>query len=226
MGRGILHSTFRMNADESRALRSIRLTNPGVIAVIRASSAGSVPRLCEALVEGGVLALEVTTSTPDFADAIRAAKAALGDRAIVGAGTILSAEDCHAALDAGAEFIVSPVLRPALVSIAHAAGCPVMLGAYTPTEAQAAHEAGSDFVKLFPADALGVGHIRALRAPLPHLRIVPTGGVTVANAGEFRRVGCAAIGVGGSLVKAELTAAQDWPALSRLAAEFVHAWRG
>lgn len=214
-----------MNADLLRELRAARLTDPGLIAVIRAPSAEVVAPLGEALVAGGITALEVTTSTPDFADAIRATKARLGDRALVGAGTILNAGDFMEALAAGAEFFVSPVLRPELVPLSRQAGCLLMLGAYTPTEAQAAHEAGADFVKLFPADTLGPGYIRSLLAPLPHLRLVPTGGVTVANAGEFRKAGCVAAGIGSHLLKRELIAKQDWPALIRLAAEFVAAWR-
>ncbi|HTH48283.1 MAG TPA: bifunctional 4-hydroxy-2-oxoglutarate aldolase/2-dehydro-3-deoxy-phosphogluconate aldolase [Candidatus Limnocylindria bacterium] len=215
-----------MNADQLRALRAARLTDAGLIAVIRAPSAGVVPTLGAALVAGGITSLEVTTSTPDFAEAIRATKLFLGETALVGAGTILNAGDLRAALAGGAEFIVSPVLRPELVPPSHQAGCPILLGAYTPTEAQAACEAGADFVKLFPADTLGPGFIRALLAPLPHLRLVPTGGVTVANAAEFRKAGCVAVGLGGHLLKRELIQAQDWPALTRLAAEFVAAWQG
>lgn len=214
-----------MNPDLLRERRAARLTDPGLIAVIRAPSAGVVPSLAEALVAGGITALEITTSTPEFAEAIRDTRALLGDRAMVGTGTILNAGDFLEALAAGAEFFVSPVLRPELVPLSRQAGCPIMLGAYTPTEAQAAHEAGADFVKLFPADTLGPGFIRALLAPLPHLRLVPTGGVTVANAAEFRQAGCVAVGVGGNLLKRELIQAQDWPALTRLAAEFVAAWR-
>jgi 2-dehydro-3-deoxyphosphogluconate aldolase/(4S)-4-hydroxy-2-oxoglutarate aldolase len=98
-----------------------------------------------------------------------------------------------------------------------------MLGAYTPTEAQAVHEAGADFVKIFPADTLGPGYIKALRAPLPHLRIVPTGGVEVNNAADFLKAGCVALGVGGSLVSANILQQADWPALTRRAGAFVAA---
>jgi 2-dehydro-3-deoxyphosphogluconate aldolase/(4S)-4-hydroxy-2-oxoglutarate aldolase len=108
-----------------------------------------------------------------------------------------------------------------LVPVAHAAERPIMLGAYTPTEAQLAHEAGSDFVKLFPADGLGPAYIKNLRAPLPHLRIVPTGGVDLDTMSGFLEAGAVALGVGSSLVKKELIARADWPALTKLAAEFV-----
>jgi 2-dehydro-3-deoxyphosphogluconate aldolase/(4S)-4-hydroxy-2-oxoglutarate aldolase len=100
-----------------------------------------------------------------------------------------------------------------------------MLGSYTPTEAQCAHEAGSDFIKIFPADTLGPGYIKALRAPLPHLRIVPTGGVDVHNVADFLKAGCAALGVGGSLVSAKILQESDWAGLMRKAAEFVSAAR-
>ena len=212
------------SADIRRAGAAIRLTEPGVIAVIRAPSAGVVVPLAAALVAGGVTALEITTSTPDYAAAIRAARSALGPRALVGAGTIMDAQAAETALAAGAEFIISPVFRPELVPLAHGAGCPVLLGAYTPTEAQRVHDSGADFVKLFPADALGPGYFRALRTPLPHLRLVPTGGVDVTNAAEFRRAGCVAIGVGGSLIRPEWVRDDDWPALTRAAAALVQTW--
>jgi len=146
---------------------------------------------------------------------------AFGSRALVGAGTVLDAKSCGAAIDAGAEFIVSPITRAEIVTAAHAADRPVMLGAYTPTEAQAAHEAGADFIKLFPADKLGPAYVKALRAPLPHLKIVPTGGVDLNTAPDFLRAGCVALGVGGSLLTPEILRQEDWPALSRLAAEYV-----
>jgi 2-dehydro-3-deoxyphosphogluconate aldolase/(4S)-4-hydroxy-2-oxoglutarate aldolase len=100
-----------------------------------------------------------------------------------------------------------------------------MLGAYTPTEAQLAHEAGADFIKIFPADTLGPGYIKALRAPLPHLKIVPTGGVDVHNVGDFFKAGCVAVGVGGSLASAKMLQEADWAGLTRLAGEFVEAAR-
>ena len=109
--------------------------------------------------------------------------------------------------------------------MAHAAGKPVMLGAYTPTEAQAVHESGADFVKIFPAETLGPGYIKALRAPLPHLRIVPTGGLELSNVADFLKAGCVALGVGGSLVSTAILQQADWPELTRRAAAFVAAAR-
>jgi 2-dehydro-3-deoxyphosphogluconate aldolase/(4S)-4-hydroxy-2-oxoglutarate aldolase len=149
----------------------------------------------------------------------------LGPRALVGVGTVLDAATCRAATDAGARFVVSPICRAELVTAAHAAGCPVMLGAYTPTEAQLAHEAGADFIKIFPADGLGPAYIKALRAPLPHLRIVPTGGVDLETVGPFLKAGCAALGVGSSLVSAQILREKNWAELTRLAQAFVAAVR-
>lgn len=199
------------------------LTNPGLIAVVRARSAAQVPPLAEALIAGGIIAIEVTMTTPDAFAAIRETTRVVGSRGVTGVGTVLDAATCRAALAAGAEFVVSPIMRPELVGIAHAAGRPVMLGAYTPTEAQLAHEAGADFVKIFPADALGPNYIKALRAPLPHLRIVPTGGVDLNTAGEFLKAGCVALGAGSSLITKDILARDDWPALTALARQFVAA---
>src|ERR1022692_3116295 len=201
------------------------LTDPGIIAVVRAQQAAQVLPLSEALIAGGVRVIEITMTTPNALAAIREAREKLGERALIGVGTVLDMDTCRAAIKAGAEFVVTPICRTELVAIAHAADCPVMLGAYTPTEAQLAHEAGADFIKLFPADTLGVGYIKALRAPLPYLRIVPTGGVDVPNVAEFLKAGCAALGVGSSLVSAKILQDADWPDLTRRATAFVSAAR-
>jgi 2-dehydro-3-deoxyphosphogluconate aldolase / (4S)-4-hydroxy-2-oxoglutarate aldolase len=201
------------------------LADPGIIAVVRAQRADQVIPLSQALIEGGVVAVEITMTTPNAIAAIQQARELVGDRALIGVGTVLDAETCRAALAAGAEFVVTPICRTALVAIAHAADRPIMIGAYTPTEAQLAHEAGADFIKIFPADTLGPGYMRGIRAPLPHLRIVPTGGVDVENVGAFLKAGCAALGVGSSLVSAKILQDADWAGLTRKAAEFVEAAR-
>lgn len=201
------------------------LTNPGVIAVVRARRANQALPIAEALLAGGLTAVEITLSTPNAIAAIREASAKIGERALIGVGTILKPYDCQAALDAGAQFVVCPICRTELVPLAHTANKPIMLGAYTPTEAQHAHEAGADFVKLFPADQLGPAYIRALRAPLPHLKFVPTGGVDLKTIGAFFEAGCAAVGAGSSLITKEILERDDWAALTRRAAEFVKAAR-
>jgi len=197
------------------------LTNPGIIAVVRAQKQEQVLPLSEALIAGGVIAIEITMTTPNAIAAIRDASQKLGSRALIGVGTVLDGDTCRAAIAAGAEFVVTPVCRPEFVPIALAAGKPIMLGAYTPTEAQLAHEAGADFIKIFPADTLGAGYIKSLRAPLPHLKIVPTGGVDAANVGDWFKAGCAAVGAGSSLVSAKILQDAAWPELTKKAAEFV-----
>jgi 2-dehydro-3-deoxyphosphogluconate aldolase/(4S)-4-hydroxy-2-oxoglutarate aldolase len=200
-----------------------QLLNPGVIAVVRAKRADQAVPLAEALVAGGVIAVEITMTTPNAIAAIKEASDKLGDRALIGVGTVLDEATCQAAIDAGAQFIVSPICRRELVPIAQRAGKPIMLGSYTPTEAQLAHEAGSDFIKIFPADTLGPNYIKALRAPLPHLKIVPTGGVDLKTIGDFFKAGVAAVGAGSSLISKDVLDKDDWATLTKTAAEFVKA---
>lgn len=201
------------------------LTDPGIIAVVRAQRADQVPWLTEALVAGGVMAVEITMTTPDALAAIREAVSQFGQGALIGVGSVLNTATAQAALDAGAEFVVSPITRPELVPVAHAARKPVMLGAYSPTEAQTVYESGADFIKIFPADGLGPAYLKAIRAPMPHLRLVPTGGVDLRNVADFLRAGCAALGVGSSLVSNKILSEGNWPELTRLAGEFVKAVR-
>ena len=198
-----------------------RLLDPGIIAVIRTERADQVMPVCEALLAGGVSALEITLTVPDALKLIGVASRQFGARAVVGAGSVLNAAAAREVLDAGAEYLVSPITRAEIAAVGRTAGQPVMLGAYTPSEAQTAHEAGADFVKLFPADTLGPGYIKALRAPMPHLRIVPTGGVNLKNAGDFFAAGCAALGLGSSLLPADVIREKNWSELTRLAAEYV-----
>jgi len=202
---------------------SAKLVGAGIIAIIRAQKREQALPAAEALLAGGVSVIEITLTTPGAFEAIREASQALGERALIGVGTVLTPFDCQKALDAGAQFVVTPICRTELVALANAAEKPIMLGAYTPTEAQIAHESGADFIKIFPADGLGPNYIKALRAPLPHLRIVPTGGVTLENIGQWFAAGCSAVGVGGSLIPKEILAKNDWPELTRLAKQYVAA---
>jgi 2-dehydro-3-deoxyphosphogluconate aldolase/(4S)-4-hydroxy-2-oxoglutarate aldolase len=177
----------------------------------------------KALLQGGIIAIEITLTTPNALEVIRQACNEFGESCLVGVGTVLDPATCNAAIDAGAQFVVTPICRTDLVSVAHAAGRAIMLGAYTPTEAQQAYEAESDFIKIFPADNLGPTYIKALRAPLPHLRIVPTGGVDLNNVREFFKAGCVAVGAGSSLVSPEILEKADWAELTQRARLFVSA---
>lgn len=202
--------------DEIKSL----LTRTGIIAVVRALRQDQVIPIAEALVAGGVTGVEITMSTPNAITAIREAKQALGDRAVIGVGTVLDAATCRQAIEAGAEFVVSPILRPEIAAAARELDRPVMLGAYTPTEAQLAYEAGSDFIKIFPSDGLGAGYIKALRAPLPHLQIIPTGIARAEEITALIQAGCVAVGLGSLLLTKEILQRNDWFELTRLARLF------
>lgn len=212
-----------------RALRVKAIESAGVIAVIRTSNPDSLPEIAAALIQGGIQAIEITLTTPRALTWIQTLSRDFSDQLMVGAGTVCQAEDCHRAIDSGAVFIVSPVGAVEIIEPAHAASCPVMLGSYSPTEAYHAHTAGSDFVKIFPANDLGPDYIKAIRAPLPMLKIIPTGGVTVENVGLFIDAGCVAVGVGGPLIKKAYVEKQDWNGLAAHAKAFMdslHAARG
>jgi len=197
-----------------------RLIDPGIIAVVRAQKAEQVLPLSEALIGGGIIAIEITMTTPNAIETIRETSRRIGARGVIGVGTVLDARTCRQAIEAGAEFVVSPILRPEIAETARGLDRPVMLGAYTPTEAQLAHEAGADFIKIFPADGLGPSYIKALRAPLPHLRIVPTGGVDLNTAADFLKAGCAALGVGSALISASILRGNRWDELTQVSRAF------
>lgn len=205
----------------SRAEIVARLMDPGIIAVVRTDRTEQVMPIVEALVAGGVNAVEITLTVPNAEAAIRAAREKFRDTALIGAGSVLNVAQCQSVLQAGAQFVVSPVGNVRLIEAAHRLDRPVMLGAFTPSEAQLVHEWGADFVKLFPADQLGPAFIKAIRAPMPHLRIVPTGGVDLNTAADFLKAGCVALGLGSSLLKPDLLKSENWPDLTRLAAQYI-----
>lgn len=198
----------------------------GLVAIVRVPRPELALPLAKALVAGGIRAVELTMSIPNALEAVRTIDRELGDKILLGVGTVIDDDTCRAAIDAGAKYVISPITRPSLVAAAHALDRPVMLGAYTPTEAQAAHEAGSDFVKIFPADTLGPSYIKSLLAPLPHLRIVPTGGVNLDTMEAFLAAGSAALGTGSALLKKEIIAGENWGELERLAKRFADKMAG
>lgn len=200
-----------------------RILNPGIVAVIRADSSEQLSSVAEALCDGGVTALEITMTTPNAIQVIAEVGKRLGSKVLMGVGTVLDTETCRAALLAGAEFVVTPVFRPDVIRLCNRYGKPVASGAYSPTEALAGHEAGADFIKIFPADQLGPTYIKNLLAPLPMLRIIPTGGVTVDTAAGFIQAGCAALAAGSSLVSKDILKNNDWKKLAGVAAAFVEA---
>ncbi|MSU04483.1 MAG: bifunctional 4-hydroxy-2-oxoglutarate aldolase/2-dehydro-3-deoxy-phosphogluconate aldolase [Pedosphaera sp.] len=199
------------------------LLDPGLIAVVRTKRRDQVIPLTRALLSGGIRAIEITMTTPEAIAAIREACQLFGNEALIGVGTVLDAATAHAAMDAGAEFVVSPITKHEIAQAARARQRPVLLGALTPTEAQTAYEAGADYIKLFPAEGLRPSYIKALLAPLPHLKIIPTGGVDLANIMTFFEVGCSAVGLGSSLITPAILATDDWAALKERAQEMVRA---
>jgi len=200
-----------------------RIVNPGILAVIRADSSEQLMGVAEALYEGGVTGLEVTMTTPNALQVISDVSKRFGKKVLVGVGTVLDTETCRAAILAGAQFAVTPVLRPDVIKMCNRYGIPIAAGAYTPTEAITAYESGADFVKIFPADQLGPQYIKNILGPLPQLRIIPTGGVTVATVDAFIKAGCVALGAGSSLVSKDVLKNQDWKKLTETAAAFVEA---
>ena len=178
-----------------------RIEEVGIVPVIRASTPELALRAARAVLAGGISIFEITMTVPDAPAVIRALVAELGARALVGAGTVLDAEAARACLDAGAAFVVSPGLDLGTVAAVHARGVPMMPGALTPTEVIAAWKSGAEMVKIFPCGAVGgPRYLSALRGPLPEVKLLPTGGVNVSNAGEYIAAGAAALGVGSELV--------------------------
>ena len=184
------------------------------VAVVRTDSPDRLVEVAQALQVGGVVCFEVTMTVPNALDAIRAVTDAMRGSVLVGAGSVTDAETARAAVDAGARYVVSPVFERDVVEAAHEADAAAMPGCLTPTEIQRAYEAGADVVKVFPAGALGADYLKSVLAPLPHLRLMPTGGVTVENAAEWLRAGAVAVGVGSDLVEREAVAAGDWRRLT------------
>jgi 2-dehydro-3-deoxyphosphogluconate aldolase/(4S)-4-hydroxy-2-oxoglutarate aldolase len=202
---------------------SRQILGPGVVAIIRSHSADNLVEAGAALIEGGIPNVEITMTTPNALGVIADLRRAHGERILVGVGSILDVKAAQAALEAGAEYVITPVLKPEVIAFCRAHGKPIFAGAYTPTEAQTAHELGADFIKIFPADTLGPKYIKGILGPLPHLKIVPTGGVDAGTAGDFIKAGCVAVAAGSCLVSADILKKRDWPRLTAMARELVEA---
>ncbi len=207
----------------SRETDLARVLDCGLVAVVRAAEPTHLLNVIKALAEGGVSVAEVTLTVPNALDVIRAARADLGDRVLLGAGTVLDTETARAAILAGAEFIVSPTVNLDVIKLCRRYGKLVFPGAFTPTEILAAWEAGADVVKVFPADVLGPAFFKAMRGPLPQVRLMPTGGVDLNTAGEFLRAGACCLGVGSQLVDPKAVAREDFEYLRGLAWQYTQA---
>jgi len=197
------------------------LLDIGIIPVVRSDTADAAIRVTDVLIDAGLPVAEITFTVPDAVDVI--AKLARR-RAVIGAGTVTTAEQARAAIRAGAEFLVSPGFVPEVIAVAKAAGVTMIPGALTPTEILAARRAGGDLIKVFPVQSLGgASYVRALRGPFPDIPLVPTGGVDLTNAAEFIRAGAVAVGVGSELVSRQAMETGDYDTIAARAEQFVAA---
>lgn len=199
------------------------MVNCGVVGVIRAPSKEVLPQISEALLAGGVVSIEVTMTTPKAIAGIELLADRVGDKAIIGVGTVLDESTCRDAIAAGAQFVVSPMFDPGIVETTKRYSRISVPGAYTPTEILRAWVGGADVVKVFPATTLGPGYFKDVLAPLPQVKLTPTGGVDVKTTPEFLKAGAVFVGAGSALVSKEAMANSDWAAITRNAKAFTDA---
>jgi 2-dehydro-3-deoxyphosphogluconate aldolase/(4S)-4-hydroxy-2-oxoglutarate aldolase len=198
-----------------------QVLDSGLVAVVRAPDSQQLVEVCRALAEGGVTVVEITMTVPDALDVLRQVRQALGGRVLLGAGTVLDTETARAALLAGAEYLVAPTVNLEVIELCRRYDKLVMPGAFTPTEILTAWEAGADIVKVFPADVLGPAFFKALRGPLPQIRLMPTGGVDLTTAAAFLKAGACCLGVGSQLVEPRAVAERDFGRIRDLARQYV-----
>lgn len=198
-----------------------RLRRARVIAVVRAETPDAAAGAAHALAGAGVQAIELTFTTPGAAEALREARARLPPEVLLGAGTVRTHDDVRAAVDAGAEFLVTPHLDRALLERMLETGLLTMPGVFTPSEVAIALDAGAEVVKLFPAGTGGPAHLKALRGPFPELQVVPTGGIRAADVQEWIDAGAAAVGAGSELCPPALVRGGDWDAVRAAAARYL-----
>ena len=206
--------------DRDAALAEV--LNAGLVAVVRSSDPKPLIELARALVGAGLKAVEITLTVPKALTVIEWIADELGDTVLLGAGTVLDAETARAALLAGANFVVSPVLDTAMIELCRRYDKLIIPGCMTPTEALTAWKAGADIVKVFPSDSVGPAFFRAMRGPLPQIRLMPTGGVTVATGEEYLRAGAVALGVGSTLIHPAELAGGQFEAIAARATEFLN----
>jgi 2-dehydro-3-deoxyphosphogluconate aldolase / (4S)-4-hydroxy-2-oxoglutarate aldolase len=209
----------RVLQDRSETVRQIEQL--GIVAVIRLRDPGKLRAVVDAIVAGGVRALEVTMTVPGAVELIRGLAPTLPDGFLLGAGTVIDAATARAVIDAGAQFVISPVFRREVIAACHQRGVPVAPGCFTPTEILDAHDAGADIVKVFPATTLGPQYIKDVRAPLPQLKLMPTGGVSPDNAGDWIRAGAVAVAAGSSLLDAKAIESGRFDVITANARRFV-----
>jgi len=203
-----------------------RIISCGVVAIVRMDDAAGLGQVAHAIKDGGVDVIEFTMTTPGALDIIEKSSAEFGTSVLLGAGTVLDTETARAAILAGARFLVAPTFNPAVIDLAHRYDVAVLPGTFTPTEMLTAWEAGADLLKVFPATALGPQYFKDVLAPLPYLRMVPTGGVSLENAADFIKAGAVAIAVGSNLVDRKAVKEGRWDVLTATAKKFIEAVQG
>ena len=207
----------------SRAESVQRVLDLGIVSIIRADSGEQLVDVAKALYEGGIDVIEVTFTVPGVLDIIAEVKKHLGDKILLGAGTVLDTETARAAILAGAEFIVTPTVKPDVIQLCNRYSKAVMPGAFTPTEVLTAWEAGADIVKIFPADIGGPAHLKAIHGPLPQIKLMPTGGVDLQTLSGFIKAGACAVGLGSALVEKRAVESGDMNRIRTLAEQYVAA---
>jgi 2-dehydro-3-deoxyphosphogluconate aldolase/(4S)-4-hydroxy-2-oxoglutarate aldolase len=188
-----------------------------LVAVVRLADYDKAVEVTRALIAGGITVLEFTLTGKGAIQAVETVRKAVGDAACVGVGTVLTTEDCQASLDSGAQFVVTPAVRKAVIAACVNRNIPILCGGFTPTELLEAYEAGSELVKLFPAQQGGPRYLKDILAPLPFLKVVPTGGVSAENLRSYLDAGAVGVGIGGNLVSAKAVAANDFAQITTAA---------
>jgi 2-dehydro-3-deoxyphosphogluconate aldolase / (4S)-4-hydroxy-2-oxoglutarate aldolase len=204
----------------TKATQLQRVLDCGIVAVVRSQDSRQLVEVARALADGGVSVVEITMSVPNALDVVRQVREALGDRVLLGAGTVLDPETARAALLAGAEYLVAPTVNLDVIRLCRRYDKLVMPGAFTPTEILTAWEAGADIVKVFPAEVIGPAFFKALRGPLPQIRLMPTGGVDLTTAAAFLKAGACCLGVGSQLVEPKAVAERNFDRIRDLARQY------
>lgn len=202
-----------------------RVLNTGMVAIIRASSGEQLVNVARALYEGGIDVIEVTFTVPNAVEVLQAVHKDLGKKILLGAGTVLDPETARTAFLAGAQFLVSPTVNLEVIRMANRYDKLCMSGAYTPTEILTAWEAGADVVKVFPAEIGGPPYLKAVKGPLPQVRLMPTGGVNLETMHDFLKAGACAVGLGSSLVEKDAVEKGDFARIRSLAEQYVERFK-
>ncbi|MCE9556043.1 MAG: bifunctional 2-keto-4-hydroxyglutarate aldolase/2-keto-3-deoxy-6-phosphogluconate aldolase [Planctomycetes bacterium] len=198
-----------------------RMIRSGIVAVVRAPNGEGMSELSEALAAGGVDAIEITFTVPKAHHVLEEVASRVGDRILLGAGTVLDPETARIAILAGARFIVSPTINLEVIRLCHRYDRVVVPGAMTPTEVLTAWEAGADVVKIFPSEVVGPAYFKAIHGPLPQVRLMPSGGVNLQTAADFLRAGAAVLSVGGALVDPAALASREFSKIEATARKYV-----